>query len=128
LGDGDLMREALSNLIDNAVKFTPAGGTVGISAAIEAGRPVVRVSDSGSGVELGERDKIFERFYRTVRNDPVAGSGLGLSIAAAIARLHNFDLRVEDNHPGALFEMSARVKTPGRGRYDTKPGQLKFPR
>jgi signal transduction histidine kinase len=109
LGDGDLMREALSNLIDNAVKFTPAGGAVRLSAAIEAGRAVVRVSDSGSGVEPGERDKIFERFYRTVRNDPVPGSGLGLSIAAAIARLHNFDLRAEDNHPGALFIMAARA-------------------
>jgi signal transduction histidine kinase len=110
LGDSDLMREALANLIDNAVKFTPEGGTVSLSAAIEAGRPVVRVSDSGSGVAPGERDKIFERFYRTIRNDRVPGSGLGLSIAAAIARLHDFDLRVEDNHPGALFVMSGHAK------------------
>jgi signal transduction histidine kinase len=110
LGDGDLMREALSNLIDNAIKFTPEGGAVRISAAVEADRPVIRVSDSGSGVEPGERDKIFDRFYRTVRNDRIPGSGLGLSIAAAIANLHDFDLRVEDNHPGALFVMSARSK------------------
>jgi signal transduction histidine kinase len=110
LGDSDLMREAVANLIDNAVKFTPEGGMVSLSAAMEAGRPVVRVSDSGSGVAPGERDKIFERFYRTIRNDRVPGSGLGLSIAAAIARLHDFDLRVEDNHPGALFVMSARAK------------------
>jgi signal transduction histidine kinase len=108
LGDGDLMREALANLIDNAVKFTPEGGTVTLSAAIEAGRPVVRVSDSGSGVAPGERDRIFERFYRTIRNDRVPGSGLGLSIAAAIAKLHDFELRVEDNRPGALFIMSGR--------------------
>jgi signal transduction histidine kinase len=108
LGDSDLMREALANLIDNAVKFTPEGGTVTLSAAIEAGRPVVRVSDSGSGVAPGERDKIFERFYRTIRNDRVPGSGLGLSIAAAIAKLHDFELRVEDNRPGALFVMSGR--------------------
>jgi signal transduction histidine kinase len=110
LGDSDLMREAVANLIDNAVKFTPEGGKVSLSAAIEAGRPVVRVSDSGSGVAPGERDKIFERFYRTIRNDRVPGSGLGLSIAAAIAKLHDFDLRVEDNHPGALFVMSGRAK------------------
>ena len=113
-GDGDLMREALSNLIDNAVKFTPEGGTVRVSAAMEADRPVIRVCDSGSGVAPGERDKIFERFYRTVRNDRVPGSGLGLSIAAAIANLHDFDLRVEDNHPGALFEMSARLESARR--------------
>jgi signal transduction histidine kinase len=61
-------------------------------------------------VAPGERDKIFERFYRTIRNDRVPGSGLGLSIAAAIAKLHDFDLRVEDNHPGALFVMSGRAK------------------
>jgi signal transduction histidine kinase len=114
LGDGDLMREALSNLIDNAVKFTPDGGTVRVAAAVEAGRPVIRVSDSGSGVEPGERDKIFERFYRTVRSDRVPGIGLGLSIAAAIANLHDFDLRVEDNNPGALFVMSAREAPPAR--------------
>jgi hypothetical protein len=108
MGDGDLMREALSNLIDNAIKFTPEGGGVRISAKTEAGRPVIRVCDSGSGVEPGERDKIFERFYRTARSRRIPGSGLGLSIAAAIANLHDFDLRVEDNHPGAVFAMIAR--------------------
>jgi signal transduction histidine kinase len=108
-GDGDLMREALSNLIDNAVKFTPSSGAVRISATTDAGRPVIRVGDSGSGVEPGERDKIFDRFYRISRDDRVPGSGLGLSIAAAIARLHGFDLKVSDNRPGALFELAARA-------------------
>jgi signal transduction histidine kinase len=108
LGDADLMREALSNLVDNAIKFTPVDGAVKVSLSKDAGRPVVRVCDNGSGVEPGERDKIFERFYRTARNDRIPGSGLGLSIAAAIANLHDFDLRVEDNKPGALFEMAAR--------------------
>jgi signal transduction histidine kinase len=73
----------------------------------------MRVCDNGLGVEPGERDKIFDRFYRTVRNGRIPGSGLGLSIAAAIANLHDFDLRVEDNKPGALFEMSSRAKTAG---------------
>ncbi len=108
VGDADLMREALLNLVDNAVKFTPAGGKVAISATLEAGRPTVRVRDSGSGVEPGEREKIFERFHRTAHHSHAAGSGLGLSIAAAIAGLHKFDLKVKDNKPGALFEMSAR--------------------
>lgn len=111
LGDADLMREALSNLVDNAIKFTAPGGSVRISLTKDAGRPVIRVCDNGSGVEPGERGKIFERFYRTARNNRIPGSGLGLSIAAAIANLHDFDLKVEDNHPGALFEMSARGKT-----------------
>jgi signal transduction histidine kinase len=116
LGDADLMREALSNLVDNAIKFTAPGGVVRISLTKEAGRPIIRVCDNGSGVEPGERDKIFERFYRTARNNRIPGSGLGLSIAAAIANLHDFDLRVEDNHPGALFEMSARGQTANAAR------------
>lgn len=110
LGDGDLMREAVSNLIGNAIKFTPEHGAVSVSVIQEDGRPVVRVRDNGIGVEPGERDKIFQRFYRTASGHRVPGSGLGLSIAAAIANLHDFDLRFDDNHPGAVFEMVGRRK------------------
>jgi signal transduction histidine kinase len=109
-GDGDLMREAVSNLIGNAIKFTPENGAVSISVIREDGLPVVRVRDSGIGVEPGERDKIFQRFYRTSSGHRVPGSGLGLSITAAIANLHEFDLRFNDNHPGAVFEMVGRRK------------------
>ena len=107
-GDGDLMREAVSNLIGNAIKFTPENGAVSISVIREDGLPVVRVRDSGIGVEPAERDKIFQRFYRTSSGHRVPGSGLGLSIAAAIANLHEFDLRFNDNNPGAVFEMVGR--------------------
>ena len=110
LGDGDLLSEAVSNLIGNAIKFTPENGTVNVSVTQEDGRPVVRVRDNGIGVEPGERDKIFQRFYRSASGHRVPGSGLGLSIAAAIANLHDFDLRFDDNHPGAVFEMVGRKK------------------
>jgi signal transduction histidine kinase len=110
VGDGDLMREAVSNLIGNAIKFTPENGTVSISAVREGGLPVVRVRDTGIGIEPAERDKIFQRFYRTASGHRVPGSGLGLSIAAAIANLHEFDLRFDDNEPGAVFEMVGRKK------------------
>jgi signal transduction histidine kinase len=109
-GDGDLMREAVSNLIGNAIKFTPENGTVRVSVTQEDGRPVIRVRDNGIGVEPAERDKIFQRFYRSASGHRVPGSGLGLSIAAAIANLHDFDLRFEDNDPGAVFEMAGRRK------------------
>ena len=109
-GDGDLMREAVSNLIGNAIKFTPENGAVNISVIRENGLPVVRVRDSGIGVEPAERDKIFQRFYRTSSGHRVPGSGLGLSITAAIANLHEFDLRFNDNNPGAVFEMIGRRK------------------
>ena len=71
---------------------------------------IFRVRDNGIGVEPAERDKIFQRFYRTESGHRVPGSGLGLSIAAAIANLHDFDLRFEDNDPGAVFEMVGRRK------------------
>ena len=107
-GDGDLMREAVSNLIGNAIKFTPENGSVNISVFRENGLPVVRVRDTGVGVEPAERDKIFQRFYRTASGHRVPGSGLGLDIAAAIANLHEFDLRFNDNNPGAVFELVGR--------------------
>jgi signal transduction histidine kinase len=110
VGDGDLMREAVSNLIGNAIKFTPENGAVSISVAREDGLPVVRVRDTGIGIELAERDKIFQRFYRTASGHRVPGSGLGLNIAAAIANLHEFDLRFGGNDPGAVFELVGRKR------------------
>jgi signal transduction histidine kinase len=104
-GDQDLMREALSNLIDNAIKFTPAGGTVRIEAGMAEGQPFALVSDTGVGVPPQDRAKIFDRFYRGEQSGQTPGHGLGLSIAETIASLHGFKLTVEDNHPGARFEL-----------------------
>jgi signal transduction histidine kinase len=106
-GDQDLMREALSNLIDNAIKFTPAGGSVRIEAGTADGLPFVLVSDTGVGVPPQERTRIFDRFYRGERSGQSPGQGLGLSIAETIANLHGFKLTVEDNDPGARFELRA---------------------
>jgi signal transduction histidine kinase len=111
-GDQDLMREALSNLIDNAIKFTPAGGAVRIEAGMVDGRPFALVSDTGVGVPPQERTKIFDRFYRGERSGQTAGHGLGLSIAEAIANLHGFTLTVEDNNPGTRFELRAASSAP----------------
>jgi two-component system sensor histidine kinase TctE len=65
------------------------------------------VSDTGPGVPPQERERIFDRFYRGERSGKPAGHGLGLSIAESIANLHRFKLTVEDNSPGARFELSA---------------------
>ena len=104
------LRQVLSNLIGNAIKFTPEGGSVRVSVTQEDGKPIVRVRDNGIGVEPAERDKIFQRFYRTASGHRVPGRGLGLSIAAALANLHDFELRFDDNNPGAVFEMAGRRK------------------
>jgi signal transduction histidine kinase len=106
-GDQDLMREALSNLIDNAIKFTPTGGAVRIEARMTEGRPFALVSDTGVGVPTHEQDKIFDRFYRGERSGQTPGHGLGLSIAETIAKLHGFKLTVGHNNPGARFELRA---------------------
>jgi len=111
-GDEELMREAVSNLVDNALKFTPEGGAVRIETGPEDGRPFMRVSDTGPGIPPHERERIFDRFYRGEGNGKLPGHGLGLSIAEAIARLHGFTLTVEDNIPGARFELRATARAP----------------
>ncbi len=126
-GDQDLMREALSNLIDNAIKFTPAGGEVRIEARVAEGQPYALVSDTGVGIPPQERAKIFDRFYRGERSAQTPGHGLGLSIAETIAHLHGFTLTVKDNNPGARFELRRVIRAGGRtgmgtgamGRLDT---------
>ena len=108
LGDFDLLVEAIANLIDNAIKFTPRGGLVAVTAKPHPSGFLLRVSDNGPGIAPFEREQIFKRFYRAKNCRHISGTGLGLSMAATIATLHGFDLRVEDNQPGAAFVMSPR--------------------
>ena len=110
LGDEDLVREAVSNLVDNAIKFTPDGGTVRVEVAMAGGVPRLSVSDTGPGVPAQDRTRIFRRFIRGVGADAAPGHGLGLDIARTIAELHGFQLTVEDNRPGARFIMQATSK------------------
>lgn len=93
----DLIAEALGNLIDNAIQYTPAGGSVLIEVL---GDPVlVRVSDSGPGIDDGERESVFERFVRG-RSATGEGSGLGLAIVSDIARLHDAAVTLADSPQG----------------------------
>jgi signal transduction histidine kinase len=98
--DPRLLFEAVSNLVDNAVKFTPSGGQVEIAAVGDAGHAILRVCDSGPGIAETERAAVLQRFYRSERDRLSPGSGLGLSIASAIVRLHGFELRLENTDPG----------------------------
>ncbi len=109
-GDEDLLREALSNLLDNALKFTPEGGAVRVEARLDGDLPRLEVSDSGPGVPAEDRVRIFRRFARGDGARDVPGHGLGLNIAQTIANLHGFDLTVEDNNPGARFVMRVTAK------------------
>jgi signal transduction histidine kinase len=102
LGDEDLLREAVANLVDNAIKFTPEGGSVTLQC--NGNGALIRVSDTGPGISPGEREKIFNRFYRSREAAGVPGFGLGLNMAATIAELHGCTLRAAANEPGAVFE------------------------
>ncbi len=99
-GDAKLLFEALSNLVDNALKFTGPGGHVQVEVSLKAGRAYAAVSDDGPGVPEAERAAILNRFYRGSGSRTLPGSGLGLSIVAAIVRLHRLELDVEDTAPG----------------------------
>ena len=105
-GDPDLLREALINLVDNAIKFTPKGGSVRLSTELSDQGPLIRVADSGPGIAPEERDKVFKRFYRAPQARNIPGNGLGLSMVATIAELHGFKVRIGDNRPGAIIELA----------------------
>jgi signal transduction histidine kinase len=89
-GDRDLLVEAVANLVDNAIKFTPAGGQVEIGLFRGNGEYIVRVKDTGFGISEHERDAVLRRFYRSDKVRQTSGLGLGLNLVAAIVKLHGF--------------------------------------
>ena len=93
-GDGDLVFEAIANLVDNAVKFTPPGGRVDVALTARSGIPQIRIADTGPGIPAGESQAVLRRFYRGDRSRHLPGTGLGLSLVAAVARLHGFALAI----------------------------------
>jgi signal transduction histidine kinase len=98
--DYPLMFEALVNLLDNAIKFTPEGGRVQLSVSAAADGPRIVVKDNGPGIPDSERLAVFQRFYRSELTSTVPGSGLGLSVVQAVMHLHEFELALSDAMPG----------------------------
>ena len=95
-GDQAHLRRLFFNLINNAVKFTPAGGTIGLRAGLEGKYALISVSDTGVGISESNLSKIFEKFFHTEdETASVPGNGLGLSIAQAVARIHDGDIQVK---------------------------------
>ena len=101
-GDRDLIQQAVVNLVDNAVKFSPPGGAVVLRATPGRGGVEIAVADQGAGIPKADRARAAERFFRgeSARNTP--GSGLGLSLVQAVAQLHGGSLRLEDASPGLV--------------------------
>jgi signal transduction histidine kinase len=111
-GDRDLLIEAVANLVDNAVKFTPAGGRVEIGLIRGQGESIVRVKDTGSGISEHERESVLRRFYRSEKAGNTTGLGLGLNLVAAIVRLHGFRFTIVPGS-GCVVEIGCpRVPAP----------------
>ena len=103
-GDRDLLFEAVTNLVDNAVKFTPEGGRVDLVLLYQEGETVIRVVDTGPGIPEIERETVTQRFYRSDQSRNIKGLGLGLSMVAAIIKLHSFRFRISAG-PGCTAEI-----------------------
>jgi signal transduction histidine kinase len=103
-GDRDLLIEAIANLVDNAIKYTPAGGQVEIRLLQVNHESIVRVSDTGSGISERERHAVLGRFYRSDEVRHTSGLGLGLNLVAAIAKLHDFRFTICAG-PGCVVEI-----------------------
>ena len=102
LGDSGALRRALLNLVENGVKYTPAGGRVELAVAEAGGHAVIAVEDTGPGIDPRDAERIFEPFVRldAARDRESGGSGLGLAIARSIVVAHRGELAVERAEPG----------------------------
>ena len=103
-GDRDLLFEAVANLVDNAIKFTPKGGHVDISLLLREGKAVIQIKDTGPGISEIEREAVTKRFYRSDKSRGTEGLGLGLSLVAAIVKLHGFEFAITAG-PGCTVEI-----------------------
>ena len=99
-GHRQLLAQAVANLLDNAIKFTPRGGRIALSLARQGGRIELSVADNGPGVPAADRERVLQRFVRLDASRGTPGSGLGLSLVAAVAKLHGATLELSDNAPG----------------------------
>ncbi len=111
-GDKGKLQRVLSNLLDNAVKYTPSGGIIIVSSAEVDNKVVLSVCDTGIGISPDETSRIFERFYRADKSRSVPGAGLGLSLVQAIVRSHGGEIKVSGSPGnGSTFTISFPLNT-----------------
>jgi len=110
-GDRDLIFDAIANLVDNAIKHGRAGGEVVVANETIDGQPVVSIADDGPGIPIDQCEHVFKRFYRLEQSRYTPGNGLGLSLVAAVARLHGARIELLDNAPGLKLRLWFAVPT-----------------
>ena len=114
LADPALIKRTISNLIDNAMKYTPSGGSITVGLDERADSVILRVSDTGIGIAPADQGRLFEKFYRVKRRDTldIKGSGLGLSIVKSIAEWHGGRVWVDSQlGQGSTFYMALPIST-----------------
>lgn len=104
-GDRDLLFDALANLLDNAIKHGRDAGLVTVAVKENACGPMLTISDDGPGIPENEREHVFRRFYRLERSRCTPGNGLGLSLVAAVARIHGAAVELTDGCPGLRVQL-----------------------
>ena len=128
VGDPDAIATLLSNLVDNALRYTPNGGRVDVGIALDSGRPIFSVRDSGPGIPESDRERVFDRFVRgSVTAGTARGSGLGLSIVKRIAERHGADDRRRAG-PGRRRSGYQRALSCVASRTGSGPVELPCPR
>lgn len=109
-GDRDLLFQTVSNLIDNAIKYTPEGGSITVQLEKAGGFINLSIADSGIGIPEDERAQVFDRFYRVAKSRSLPGNGLGLSLVQAVIELHQGIIELGDNSPGLVVTLKLPVK------------------
>jgi two-component system, OmpR family, sensor histidine kinase TctE len=115
-GNGPMLREMVANLVDNAIRYTPAGGHVTVAVGIWKGESVLTVCDDGPGIPEAEREKVFQRFYRILGQGSSQGSGLGLPIVREICLAHGGRIRLGAGEGGRGLRVDVELpaaSTPG---------------
>jgi signal transduction histidine kinase len=104
-GDPSLLFEAVSNLVDNALKFTPTGGRVGVSSFADGDRHGIAVTDTGPGIPAHQRHAVLKRFYRSEESHHTPGTGLGLALVTGVAGLHEMAVDIAHAAPGCRIAL-----------------------
>jgi signal transduction histidine kinase len=111
-GNRHLLVQAIGNLLDNAIKYTPTGGLIGLVVANTRHATIITISDNGPGIPAHAREQVLERFFRLEASRTTPGNGLGLSLVRAVALLHHAKLELRDNHPGLIVSLSFTQNPP----------------